>query len=181
MTEPMVQEDNILWIDLETTGLDPDRCSILEVAAVVTSPNLRTLYTYEGVVEAGLEEWEEMNEWCRDTHTKSGLWHEAQTSILSVAAAEEDILRIVGRFWPEGAKPLLGGQSVHFDRGFIRKHMPALDARLSHRHLDVSSFLEALKRWTSSGVRRQNDVAHRALPDILWSINCLDVLRVAYF
>jgi len=183
----MKHENNILWIDLETTGLDPERCSIIEVAAVMTTADLLPVGIVEEVVcdkpTAAL--WAEMNDWCRTTHGESGLWDEVKETTVTLDDAECMIVALIDRWLPEGKKPLLGGQSVHFDRGFIRKHMPTLDGRLSHRHLDVSSFMEAGKRWgfQDSHLSRSDEpgAAHRALDDILWSIVRMQEIRKARY
>lgn len=182
----MKHEHNILWIDLETTGLDPERCSIIEVAAVMTTPNLLPIGIVEEVVRDKLADdlWREMNDWCRVTHGESGLWDEVKASQVTVEDAECQILGLIERWMPEGKKPLLGGQSVHFDRGFIHKHMPELDKALAHRHLDVSGFMEGYKRWgfqDSCLAKRPEHVAHRALDDILWSIIRMQEIRKALY
>lgn len=171
----MKNEKNILWIDLETTGLDPKKCSILEVAAVVTTPKLFPIGIVEEVVKpkGKGELWEEMNDWCREQHTSSGLWREVVASLIRVDDAECQILALIERWFPDDVKPILGGQSVHFDRGFIREHMPELDRRLSHRHIDVTAFMEMISRTHvgSPLVKRPgSETKHRALDDILWSI-----------
>jgi len=180
-------KDNILWIDLETTGLDPDKCSIIEVAAVMTTPDLFPLGYVEEVVRdlKPLVVWEQMNQWCRDTHKESGLWQEVEQTAVRVGDAECQILALIDRWMSEGAKPILGGQSVHFDRGFIAKHMPDLHKALSHRHLDVSAFMEGVKRWGTAGHEylsmRPAHVKHRALDDIQWSIRRMEEIRREYF
>jgi oligoribonuclease len=163
----------LLWLDLETTGLDAARHHIMEIAAVVAdlehpfdllcSPYVRTLRVL------GLPS--EMDAAALEMHTRSGLLDECGRSSYELGAAEQDVLALVPELsLPQEAedRTTLAGASVHFDLGFLRRHMPDLAKHLSHRVYDVSAIKLFCKSLGMPKLERAN--AHRALPDVQESI-----------
>ncbi len=173
---------NLVWIDLETTGLEPETGAILEIAVVITDAQLNVLQ--EGpvlVIHQPEEVLAGMDEWARRQHEASGLLAEVRRSTLDLAGAEEQVLAAVAAFCPPKACPL-AGSSVCFDRLFIRKFMPRLNAYLHYRHVDVSSFKEMVKRWyPERALPNGVGAKHRALPDILDSLHELRYYRDTVF
>ena len=173
---------NLVWIDLETTGLEPETSVILEIAVVITDAQLHLLQQGPVLVIHHPEEvLAGMDEWARRQHEGSGLLAEVRQSTLTLAQAEEMVLAAVSAFCPPRTCPL-AGSSVCFDRLFLRKYMPRLNAHLHYRHVDVSSFKEMVKRWhPDKAVPNGTGAKHRALPDILDSIQELRYYREALF
>jgi oligoribonuclease len=156
-----------LWLDLETTGLDPDTCTVLEVAAIVTTADLQELDTFEIIVAHDIETLQ-MTRWPWKQHTENGLLddlalmhdHDAGFCIEDV----DDQLAVFIREYSVEEKLRLAGSSVHFDRSFMRRHLPRSLSALHYRQFDVSVFHE-LHRWM--GVEWPvHDKPHRAMPDI---------------
>lgn len=163
----------IAWIDIETTGLSPQQDFILEFALIITDGWLTVLEERNWVIKPDVDFAPRMNDWVRKTHTDSGLLEAVAASGVTLgqvdAEASAIILKHGGKY-----KPLLGGSSPHFDRGFIAQQMPAVDAQLHYRHFDTSTLERAFELWRPD-LRQPRDgrsVAHRALDDIRWSINC---------
>jgi len=174
--------ERLVWIDLEMTGLDPDRCCILEIATVVTDASLDVVA--EGpnlVVRRDEKELETLSDWSRDTFTRSGLLDRVRVSEIDVREAEERTLAFVREHVKEKTSPLCGN-SVHTDREFLRREMPALHAFLHYRNLDVSTLKEIVKRWYP---KRYDPPAkagrHEALTDIHESIAELRYYRETFF
>jgi oligoribonuclease len=168
----MAEPDRLVWIDLEMTGLDPARHRIIEIATLITDGSLEIVSEGPDLVihqpESALEE---MNVWCTEHHTASGLVEKVRTSNVSLAEAEERTLEIVEACCVAGTAPL-AGNSIHVDRFFLRHHMPRLEAHLHYRNVDVTSIKELVRRWmpkTFSRLPKKSD-AHRALDDIHESI-----------
>ncbi|MFM2108282.1 MAG: oligoribonuclease protein, partial [Pseudomonadota bacterium] len=140
-------EFNLVWIDMEMTGLDPDRDRVIELAAIVTDPNLNVLA--EGPVFAihqSDEVLDGMDAWNKGTHGKSGLIDKVKASSLTEAQAEQQLLDFIGRYVPRSASPLCGN-TISQDRRFLVRYMPRLEAWLHYRNLDVSTLKELAKRW----------------------------------
>jgi len=159
----------LFWLDLETTSLDPATGAILELA--VAEADLRTPFDH-GPIRSRVFGWDErehrLSELVRDMHTNSGLFDECATSAWSVRDVEDDLLTFVPEVADKDDRPTLAGRGVHFDLGFLRKHMPRLAARLSYRVYDVSAvglFCESLGM-----PRLKKREAHRASADVLESI-----------
>ena len=177
------KDDRIVWIDLEMTGLDPDRHVIVEVAALVTDAELNILD--EGidlVIHASDDELAEMDDFVTNMHDSSGLTEQIKASTVTLEEAEEAVLEFVDKHCAD-IRPPLAGNSIATDRTFIRTYMPRLDERLHYRMIDVSTIKELTRRWFPKAYYNQPDkgLAHRALADIVESIRELDYYRRAVF
>ncbi|HAZ27320.1 TPA: oligoribonuclease [Candidatus Acetothermia bacterium] len=173
--------ENIVWIDLETTGLDPGTNAILEMALVITDKHLNVLAEKSFVIHHPEATLISMDEWARNQHQASGLLAEVRRSSLSLAQAEAEALALVAARCPPRACPL-AGSSVCFDRRFLMRHMPRLEAHLSYRLVDVSSIKELVKRWyPDKALPNGSGAKHRAVPDIGESIAELRYYRTSVF
>ncbi len=162
--------DNLVWIDLEMTGLDPLRDAILEIATIVTDGQLHVLA--EGPVLAihqPPEVLSRMDEWNREQHDKSGLLARVRDSACDEAQAETATLRFIRAYVPPSASPLCGN-SVCQDRRFLHRLMPALEGYFHYRNLDVSTVKELARRWAPALKPFEKNSRHRALADIRASI-----------
>ena len=166
-----MHEDNLIWIDLEMTGLDPDRDSILEIATVVTDSQLNVLA--EGPVFAihhPVDRLEAMDEWNREHHGRSGLWRQVLDSDTDHATAEASTLEFL-RQWVSADKSPMCGNSICQDRRFLYRQMPDLEAYFHYRNLDVSTLKELARRWAPRVAEAFNkESAHTALSDVHDSI-----------
>ena len=173
-----------MWIDCEMTGLDLGKDKLIEVAALVTDPDLKVLG--EGVdlvIHADDESLDAMPPVVRDMHAKSGLTDEVRRSAVTMAEAEEQVLAYVREFVPNPRTAPLCGNSIATDRGFLARDMPTLDAFLHYRMIDVSSIKELCRRWYPRVYFGQppKGLAHRALADIRESIRELEYYRRTVF
>lgn len=165
-------DHNLIWIDLEMTGLDPDRDRIIEVAVVVTDPQVTC--RVEGPVFAihqSDETLDGMDAWNRGTHGRSGLTERVRASTFDEAAAEAQVIAFLQRHVPKGKSPMCGN-SICQDRRFLARTMPALEAYFHYRNLDVSTLKELARRWKPeilAGFKKAQ--AHTALADIHESID----------
>ena len=142
-----LDKQNLIWIDLEMTGLDPEQERIIEIATIVTDKNLNILA--EGPVLAVYQSDEllgKMSEWCTKTHTANGLVERVKQSKLSERAAELQTLDFLKKWVPKGVSPICGN-SVAQDQCFLFKYMPELADYFHYRHLDVSTLKELASRW----------------------------------
>lgn len=175
MSEPLV------WIDLEMTGLDPDRHVILEIAAVVTDGNLAIVAEGPDIAihhpESNLAS---MEAWSEEHHRASGLLERVAESQDSCRDGEKKILEFLGRHCTRGGSPLCGN-SVWQDRRFLVNHMPALHAFLHYRNIDVSTVKELVRRWYPALPAYKKQKAHLALMDIKESIAELKYYRNKVF
>ena len=164
-------EDNLIWIDLEMTGLDPASDSILEIATVVTDRELNVLAEGpEFAIRHPLERLQAMDEWNRSQHGKSGLWQRVLESATDLATAEALTVDFLTRWVPAGKSPMCGN-SICQDRRFMARHMPELEAYFHYRNLDVSTLKELCRRWkpeVAKGFEKKAD--HTAMADIRESI-----------
>ena len=171
-------QNNLVWMDLEMTGLDPDRDRVIEVAIVVTDSQLNTLaeapvlvvHQVDAVLEA-------MDNWNKGTHARSGLIDKVKASVLTESAAEDQLLAFLAQHVPGKTSPLCGN-SICQDRRFLARHMPRLEAYFHYRNLDVSTVKELARRWKPEivkGLVKQGK--HEALADIYESIEELKYYR----
>jgi oligoribonuclease len=168
---------NLIWIDLEMSGLDPDSCAILELACIVTDGDLNELG--EGVdlvIHQPDPVLAKMDDWCTRHHGQSGLTDAVRASTISLRAAELRTLDYLKRFTNKGQAPL-AGSSVSHDRRFIDKYMPDLSAWLHYRTIDVSTVKELVKRWYGDLELPSKKNTHRALDDIRESVEELRYYR----
>lgn len=167
----MQNPQNLIWIDLEMTGLDPDRDVIIEMATIVTDSDLNTLA--EGAVIA-IHQPEEilagMDEWNTRQHGQSGLTQRVRESTVSMAEAEAQTLAFLEQWVPKRSSPICGN-SICQDRRFLYRHMPRLEGYFHYRNLDVSTLKELAARWAPQ-VREsfKKGNTHLALDDIRESI-----------
>jgi oligoribonuclease len=176
--------DRLVWVDLEMTGLDPEIDVVLEVAAVVTDSQLTVLEPgIDIVVSQPRTALEAMAEVVRDMHARSGLTEAVLASTTTLEQAEQAVLDLVRRHAPDPRTVPLCGNSIATDRTFITKYMPALDAHLHYRMVDVSSIKELARRWYPKAYHAApvKQGGHRALADILESIAELAYYRSAVF
>jgi oligoribonuclease len=176
--------DHLVWIDCEMTGLDLGKDKLIEVAALVTDPDLNILG--EGVdlvIHADDAALDAMPPVVRDMHAKSGLTEEVRRSTVTMAEAEDAVLAYIKEFVPNPRTAPLCGNSIATDRGFLARDMPALDTHLHYRMIDVSSIKELTRRWYPRVYFGQpaKGLAHRALADIRESIRELEYYRRAVF
>jgi oligoribonuclease len=178
-----VMNDRLVWIDCEMTGLDLQRDALIEIAVLVTDGELNILDEgLDVVIKPPEEAVRQMSAVVRDMHTTSGLLKELPTGI-TLAEAETQVLDYVRSHVPGAKKAPLCGNSIATDRSFLARDMPALDAHLHYRMIDVSSIKELSRRWYprayfASPVKKGG---HRALADITESITELRYYRAAVF
>ncbi|NJC14361.1 oligoribonuclease [Micromonospora profundi] len=176
--------DLLVWIDCEMTGLDLGRDKLIEVAALVTDPDLNVLGDgVDVVIHADEAALEAMPEIVQTMHAKSGLTEEVRRSAVTLAEAEDLVLEYVRSFVKDPRTAPLCGNSIATDRGFIARDMPRLDAHLHYRMIDVSSIKELCRRWYPRVYfgQPQKGLAHRALADIRESIRELEYYRRTIF
>ena len=171
-------EMNLVWVDMEMTGLDPDNDRIIEVAVVVTDMHLNILA--EGPVFAihqSDEVLDKMDAWNKGTHGKSGLIDRVKASTVTEADAEAALIAFLKNFVPSGKSPMCGN-TICQDRRFMARGMPKLEAFFHYRNLDVSTLKELCKRWKpelASGFKKHQK--HTALADIIESVEELRYYR----
>ena len=177
-----LDKDHLIWLDLEMTGLAPDRDQILEIATVITNSDLEILA--EGPVipihqpQAVLDG---MDEWNQRHHGASGLIERVRKSPWTTAAAERETLNFLAQWVPPGASPLCGN-SICQDRRFLARLMPELERYFHYRNLDVSSLKILAQRWKPEVAQAfQKQTAHQALADVRESIAGLAHYRAHLF
>ncbi len=163
--------DNLIWVDLEMTGLDPDADSILEIATIVTDRDLAVLAIGpELAIHHPPERLEAMDDWNRNQHRGSGLWQRVVESTVDHAQAENRTLEFLEQWVPPGRSPICGN-SICQDRRFLYRQMSRLERYFHYRNLDVSTIKELARRWAPEVARGfDKDAAHTALSDIQDSI-----------
>jgi Oligoribonuclease (3''->5'' exoribonuclease) len=162
--------DNLIWIDLEMTGLNPDKEKIIEIATLVTDSDLNIIA--EGpnlIISQPKEILDAMDEWNTNQHGLSGLTEEVSNSNITEQVAEIETLDFVSKYVGENTSPMCGNTVSH-DRRFLSKYMPRLEAYFNYRHIDVSSFKEVAVRWMNEAQAYEKKGSHRALGDIKESV-----------
>jgi oligoribonuclease len=176
------RKENLIWIDLEMTGLNPDQDRIIEIATVITDKELTVLA--EGPVLA-IHQTDDvlgaMDEWNTRQHATSGLTERVRASSVSETAAEQTTLQFIRQYVDQGASPICGN-SICQDRRFLIRHMPELGAYFHYRNLDVSTLKILAKLWLPEvGNRFEKKSVHLALADIHDSIRELRFYREHLF
>ena len=175
------RNDLLVWIDLEMTGLNPEKERIIEVATLITDADLNVVA--EGPVIAVRQPDQllaEMDEWCTRTHGESGLTARVKASDIDTAMAERETLDFLRQYVEPGSSPMCGN-SIHQDRRFLEREMPELLAFFHYRNLDVSTLKELAKRWNPgalAGFKKSN--VHLAMDDIKESIGELAHYRTTF-
>ena len=164
----------LLWLDMEMTGLEPDRDRVLELATIVTDAELREIAAGpELVVHQPDEVLAAMDDWNTRHHGASGLTARVRAATTTEAEADAATLAFVDAHFGPKDRPVLCGNSIHQDRRFIRRYLPRLDARLHYRMVDVSTIKELARRWyppETLATQPAKRESHRALDDIRESI-----------
>jgi len=173
-------QNNLIWIDMEMTGLQPDSDRIIEIAMLVTDSQLAIVATGPVLVvhqpDAVLDA---MDSWNQSTHKKSGLIERVRASAMDEAAGERAALAFLGEHVPAGVSPMCGN-SICQDRRFLARWMPRLEAHCHYRNLDVSTLKELVRRWKPEAMKGfVKEGKHEALADILESIEELKYYRKA--
>lgn len=177
------KKSNLVWMDLEMTGLDPEKCTILEVAVVITDNHLNVLEVGPAIAIRHPEKTlRSMEPWSKRHHKKSGLTDACRVSRMNLKKAETLVLKFVKKYCPPNTARLCGN-SIWQDRRFIMKYMPRLDSYLHFRMIDTTAVKELANRWYPAGYqlpggKNQN---HRAMNDILDSIKELKYYRSKIF
>lgn len=162
---------NLVWLDCEMTGLDPEKERIIEIAVIVTGPNLEpriegpvlVIHQEDAILNA-------MDAWNKGTHGKSGLIDKVKASTVTEAQAEAELIAFLSKYVPKGTSPMCGN-SIGQDRRFLVKYMPKLEAFFHYRNVDVSTFKELARRWKPevySAFKKAQK--HTALADVNESI-----------
>lgn len=171
-------DQNLIWLDCEMTGLDPERDRLIEIAVVITGPTLEprvegpVVVIHQSEAQLGL-----MDAWNKGTHGRSGLIEKVKASTITEELAEQQILDFIVQYAPKQASPMCGN-SIGQDRRFLVKYMPKLEAYFHYRNLDVSTLKELARRWRpevyNNFKKRQ---MHTALADVHESIDELAYYR----
>ncbi len=171
----------LVWIDCEMTGLDPDRDGLCEIAVIVTDFDLIPLHPgFELVINPGAEALEQMNSFVRGMHEKSGLLPRIEAGVCD-EEAERQVIDYLAQHVTAGRRPLIAGNTIGMDRRFIAKYMPTLEEKLHYRSIDVSTIKELSRQWFPAaffGAPAKRG-GHRALADIAESIQELAYFRGA--
>ena len=174
-------DQNLVWLDCEMSGLDPEKEHLLEIAVVVTSADLSVrvegpvfvIHQSDAVLDA-------MDSWNKGTHGRSGLIDKVKTSTVDEAEAEKQLIEFIGRYIPKQGSPMCGN-TIGQDRRFLVKYMPKLEAYFHYRNLDVSTLKELAKRWKPAAYNSfKKEQAHTALADVHESIEELAHYRKTF-
>ena len=180
--KPERNKYNLVWIDMEMTGLDPEKEGIIEIASLVTDGNLNILA--EGpdlVIHQPPRLLKAMDAWNRKQHKKSGLIEEVEKSKIHLKKAEQLTLHFIQEYCLPKKSPLCGN-AIHHDRRFLIKYMPKVHRYLHYRHVDVSTVKDIISRWYPKNKNLpQKTESHRALSDIRESLEELRFYREVYF
>lgn len=170
----MAGPDVLVWLDMEMTGLDAERERIIEVATILTDGQLNEIAVGPDlVIHQPDETLAAMDDWNKSHHGASGLVDRVKASTVSAQDAEAQTIAFINEHVSAKERPVLAGNSIHQDRRFIRRYMPALEKRLHYRMVDVSTIKELGRRWFPQLVAKQpvKKETHRALDDIRESID----------
>lgn len=170
---PLAKSDqNLVWLDCEMTGLNPEVERIIEIAVVITGPHLEP--RIEGpvlVIHQSDELLGKMDAWNKGTHGRSGLIDKVKASTLTEVQAEQQIINFIKKYVPKGKVPLCGN-SIGQDRRFLVRYMPTLEAFFHYRNIDVSTLKELAKRWKPEAYKSfKKAQKHTALADVQESID----------
>ncbi|MDO8610323.1 MAG: oligoribonuclease [bacterium] len=182
----METSKNLIWIDMEMTGLNVERDKILEIAIIITDSELNILdESIDLVIHQPDDILDNMNDWCKEHLGQNGLTERSRHSTITINDARKLIFKLI-RKYTEEKQGLLCGNSVYVDRMFLKKFFPKIESYLNYRIIDVSSIKEVAKRWYAKDVgefleHKKTDLSHRALDDIKWSINELKFYREKIF
>ena len=182
----METSKNLIWIDMEMTGLNPEKDKILEIAIIITDSELNILDdSIDMVIHQSKEILDNMDKWCIEHHGQSGLIQKCLDSTTSLSDVGKLIYKLI-RKYTEEKQGLLCGNSVYVDRMFLKKFFQKIEKYLNYRIIEVSSIKEIAKRWYGSVVaefleHKKTDLTHRALDDIKWSIKELKFYREKIF
>lgn len=181
MVEVAVTQAPLVWIDIEASGLEVERRELLEIAVLITDGDLVEIA--EGpdiVVHHPAAALDAMDEWNTRQHGASGLTAAVTASRVTLAEAAEAVLAFVQSYCEERKSPLCGN-SVHFDRAMLKRHMPRVEAYLHYRNVDVSTVKELVRRWYPDVPLPEKGETHRALDDIRASLDELRYYRDRVF
>jgi oligoribonuclease len=174
-------DQNLVWLDCEMSGLDPEKERLLEIAVVVTGPDLTP--RIEGpvlVIHQSDDVLDAMDSWNKGTHGRSGLTTKVKASTLDEAEAERQLIEFISRYVPKQGSPMCGN-TIGQDRRFLVKYMPRLEAYFHYRNLDVSTLKELAKRWKPAAYNAfKKQQAHTALADVYESIEELAHYRQTF-
>lgn len=174
-------DQNLIWLDCEMTGLDPEKERIIEIAVIVTGPQLTprvegpvlVIHQSDAVLAA-------MDAWNQNTHGRSGLIDKVRASTLMEGQAEERLLEFVSRYVGKGVSPMCGN-TIGQDRRFLVRYMPRFEAYFHYRNIDVSTLKELARRWRPQVVEAfRKRQAHTALADVHESIDELEHYRATF-
>ena len=178
----MKDQNNLCWLDMEMTGLNPETDKIIEVAMIITDKDLNVLAQSEVfAIHQSDEIMDNMDEWCTATHARTGLTARVKASHYTEADVEQKLLDFMSAWLPAKASPMCGNTN-HQERRFMVQYMPRLEAFFHYRNLDVSTLKELARRWHPAvykGVVKKG--SHKALDDILESIEELKYYRETFF
>jgi oligoribonuclease len=175
------RSQRMVWVDLEMTGLDESTCTIVEIATIVTEPDLTVVAEGPNLVIHQPEEvLATMSDFVRELHQRSGLLDRIRSSSVSLEGAEAETCAFLSRHCDKGTA-VLCGNSVWKDRAFLQRYMPGLLAFLHYRLVDVSTIKELVRRWYPSSAAPTKREVHRALDDIRESIEELRWYRAGVF
>jgi len=174
-------DQNLVWLDCEMTGLEPETERIIEIAVIVTGPHL--IPRIEGpvlVIHQSDALLDAMDAWNKGTHGKSGLIDKVKTSTTTEEDAQAQVLAFIAQYIPQGGSPMCGN-SIGQDRRFLAKYMPRLEAYFHYRNLDVSTLKELSKRWAPDIYKAfKKQQRHTALADVHESIDELEHYRAHF-
>jgi oligoribonuclease len=175
------RSQRMVWVDLEMTGLDENTCTIVEIATIVTEPDLSVVAEGPNLVIHQPEDvLATMSDFVRELHQRSGLLERIRSSTVSLEGAEAETCTFLAQHCDKGTA-VLCGNSVWKDRAFLQRYMPGLLAFLHYRIVDVSTIKELVRRWYPSNAAPKKREVHRALDDIRESIEELRWYRAGVF